>query len=218
VSPRTSLIVIAKAPVPGRVKTRLCPPCSPVQAAAIARAALADSLAAVSGVPAARRVLALDGSAGAWVPPGVHVIAQRGRLLATRIAHAFEQVGGPAVLIGMDTPQVTPELLSMAVAALDDPDVDAVFGPASDGGWWLLGLRAPDPGVFAGIATSTATTGAEQRQRLGALGLRTREVPMLRDVDSFADARAVAATVPGSRFAAVVAAVEEALAPERLVG
>jgi hypothetical protein len=82
----------------------------------------------------------------------------------------------------------------------------------------LLGLRRPDPRVFAGIATSTATTGAQQRHRLATLGFRTRHVPMLRDVDSFTDARLVAAALPGSRFAAAVAAVERGLVPSRLVG
>src|SRR5688500_4457952 len=99
-----ALIVIAKEPVPGRVKTRLCPPCTPEQAARLARAALEDTLAACGDtVGAGRRVLALDGEPGGWLPRGWDVVAQRGAGLAERLAHAFADVGGPAFLLGMDT-------------------------------------------------------------------------------------------------------------------
>jgi rSAM/selenodomain-associated transferase 1 len=213
-----ALIVMAKTPVPGRVKTRLCPPCTPEQAAGLARAALEDTLASVLVTRVARRVLALDGAAGSHRSPGFVVVEQHGVDLPARLADVFEQVGGPAVLIGMDTPQVTPALLGGALDTLAAPDIDAVFGPACDGGWWLLGLRRADPRVFAGIATSLPTTGARQRERLAALGLRTRSMPALRDVDSFVDACEVAESIPGSRFAAGVARVEAALHPGRVAG
>ena len=104
-----TVIVIAKAPVPGRVKTRLTPPLSPTQAAALARAALEDTLAAVAAARlAGRRVVALDGDPDGWLPDGFELVAQRGGGLAQRLARAFEDVGGPALLIGMDTPQITP--------------------------------------------------------------------------------------------------------------
>jgi glycosyltransferase A (GT-A) superfamily protein (DUF2064 family) len=88
---------------------------------------------------------------------------------------------------------------------------DAVIGPALDGGWWAIGLRRSHPFAFTGIAMSTRYTGAQQARRLRDLGLRTRHLPILRDVDRFDDARAVAATVPTSRFAAVVAATSRAV-------
>ncbi|HET6551139.1 MAG TPA: DUF2064 domain-containing protein, partial [Solirubrobacter sp.] len=114
-----ALIVIAKAPVPGRVKTRLSPPCTPAEAAALASAALHDTLAAaLRARRAGRRVVALDGAAGPW--PGFEVIPQRGRGLDERLAAAFEDVGGPAFLVGMDTPQVTPVLLDAGLAAVED--------------------------------------------------------------------------------------------------
>ena len=150
-----ALLVIAKEPVPGRVKTRLCPPCTPSQAA--------------------------------------------------RLAAAFADAGGPALLVGMDTPQVSPELLGSGLAALER--ADAVFGPALDGGYWAIGLRRPDASVFAGVPMSRVYTGAFQRGRLAALGLRTVDLPPLRDVDDIAGARAVAAETPGSRFAAELALV-----------
>ncbi len=200
-----NLLVIAKAPVAGRVKTRLCPPCTPAQAARLAEAALADTLAACAGADA-RRVLVLDGAPGDWLPEGWDVIAQRGNGLAERLAAAFADAGGAALLVGMDTPQVTAPQLRDGLAALED--ADAVFGPAEDGGYWAIGLREPDPAVFAGVPMSRVDTGAIQRARLAALGLRTTDLPMLRDVDDIAAARAVAAAAPRSRFAAALADVQ----------
>ena len=198
----TALNVIAKAPVPGRVKTRLTPPCTPAEAARLAGAALADTLAAVAGARLpSRRVLALDGELAA---PGFEVIPQRGDGLAERLAAAFEDVGGPALLVGMDTPQVTPELLDRGIVALDR--ADAVFGAALDGGYWCIGLRRPDPAVFRDVPMSAADTGAIQLRRLVELGLRVAELPPLRDVDTIADARAVAAAAPAGRFAEALAA------------
>src|SRR4051812_23023435 len=102
----TTLLVMAKAPVPGRVKTRLCPPCDPVQAAAIAEAALADTLDAVAGCGVERRLLALDGEPGDWLPAGFEVVPQVGASFAARLAAAWTEVDGPGLQIGMDTPQV----------------------------------------------------------------------------------------------------------------
>lgn len=203
---RPALVVIAKEPVPGRVKTRLCPPCTPVQAAALARAALEDTLAAGGAAAGAgRRVLALDGRPGGWLPAGWEVIPQRGDGLAERLAAAFADVGEPAFLVGMDTPQVTAGELSAGLAAL--ARAPAVLGPAIDGGYWSIGLREPDPAVFEGVPMSRPDTGANQRARLAALRLRTVELPPLLDVDDIAAARAVAAAAPSGRFAAALAAI-----------
>jgi rSAM/selenodomain-associated transferase 1 len=198
-----ALLVIAKEPAPGRVKTRLTPPCTPVQAAELAAAALADTLTAVMRVRAAgRRVLVLDGRPGSWVPDGFEVIPQRGDGLAERLAAAFEDVGGPAFLVGMDTPQVTPAYLEAGLDAVRTED--AAFGAALDGGYWGIGLRRPDPRVFADVPMSEARTGAVQRARMIALGLRARILPPLLDVDTIADARAVAAEAPDGAFAAAL--------------
>ena len=199
-----ALIVLAKAPRAGRVKTRLCPPCTPAEAAELARAALLDTLAAAP--PAGRRVLVLDGEPGAWLPPGWEVLPQRCGGLGDRLAGAFADVAEPALLVGMDTPQVTPALLAAGLARL--AHADAVLGPAPDGGYWAIGLRRADRAVFAGVPMSAARTGAVQRARLAALGLRTAELPPLRDVDTIADARLVARAAPAGRFAAALAAIE----------
>lgn len=205
----TQIIVIAKEPVPGAVKTRLVPPYTPRQAAALAEAALRDTLTAVAAAPATRRVLALSGEPGPWLPDGYDVIAQRGDGLAERLTHAFADawtaLPGPAVLIGMDTPQVTPALLAGAVRLLTRHEV--VVGPAADGGFWLLGQRRPDPALLAGLPMSRPDTGPLLLDRIRTAGVRPALLPELTDVDTAADAAAVAALAPSSRFAAVLAAL-----------
>jgi len=198
---RPALLVIAKAPVAGRAKTRLSPPLSPDQAATLADAALCDTLAAVLATPAARRVLVLEGAAGPWLPAGIEVLPQRPVAFAERLAGAFEDVGEPALLIGMDTPQVTSAMLSSALELLAAPGNDAVLGHCEDGGYWAIGLRRADRRVFADIPMSTAHTGERQQQRLEQLGLLTAALPRLADVDRYEDALAVAREVPTSRFA-----------------
>jgi uncharacterized protein len=205
-----ALLVIAKEPVPGRVKTRLCPPCTPEQAAGLARAALADTLHCIAAVSAPRRVLVLDGAPGPWLPEGFDVVPQCAGGLAERLGGAFAAVRWPAFLVGMDTPQLCPPDVAAAVRSLETPGVDAVLAPAVDGGWWGIGLRRPDPAAFHGVPMSTPHTGARQLERLSALGLRTRLLPPLLDIDTFADAVAVAAIAPASRFAAALAALAPA--------
>lgn len=200
----TTLLVIAKEPRPGRVKTRLTPPFTPEEAAALAEAALTDTLRAVATAPARRRVLVLDGETGPWLPPGFDVVPQCTGGLDERLAAAFAGCEGPALLIGMDTPQVTPELLTVDFDGngFDGHGYDACLGPAEDGGFWALGLADPDPELLRGVPMSTPATGAVQRERLVAAGLRVRDLPCLRDVDTAADAEAVAATAPHGCFAA----------------
>jgi rSAM/selenodomain-associated transferase 1 len=202
----TTLLVIAKSPVPGRVKTRLTPPCSPEQAAELAGAAIADTLAAAVRTSASRRVLVLDGAPGAWVPDGMEVVPQVSGGLAERLAAAFDAAAGPAFLVGMDTPQVTPDLLDAGLAALER--ADAAFGAALDGGYWGIGLRRPRRDVFRDVPMSERRTGAVQCARLAELGLSTAVLPPLCDVDTIADARAVAAAAPDTRFAAALTAME----------
>jgi rSAM/selenodomain-associated transferase 1 len=205
-----ALLVIAKAPLPGRVKTRLTPPCSPAQAAALAEAALRDTFAAVAGATGAgRRVAVLEGEPGDWLPDSFEVVAQRGEGLEERLAAAFEDVDEPAFLVGMDTPQVTPALLDAGLAAVAAGA--AAFGAACDGGYWGIGLPAPDRAVFTDVPMSTAHTGAAQRERLTALGLDPVLLPALRDVDTFEVALAVAAEAPHTHFAATLAGIVEAI-------
>lgn len=209
--PGLALLVLAKAPRPGYSKTRLAPDFGAVGAARLAAAALADTLTVVSQVPAARRVLVLDGDLdGRWVPDlplGFEVVPQTDGGHAARIAAALELADGPALLIGMDTPQVTPDLLQVDLSG----DTSAWFGAAEDGGWWALGLREARRfarQVLAGVPMSTSDTGRLQRLRLVEAGLQIADLPPLRDVDLPADAHAVARQAPGTRFAQALAALD----------
>jgi rSAM/selenodomain-associated transferase 1 len=210
-APARTVIVMAKAPCAGRSKTRLCPPCTPNQAAALAEAALTDTLETVLRSAADRRVLALDGVPGRWLPGGFVVVAQRGEAFGDRLAGAFADAQGaapgPTVLVGMDTPQMAPSHLDRAFELLDGRAATAVLGPALDGGWWLLGLPRPDGRVFSGVPMSTAETGERQRRRLTDLGYEIDLLPALRDVDRWPDAQAVARLVPRTHFGRQVSAM-----------
>jgi uncharacterized protein len=199
------VLVLAKAPIPGRVKTRLCPPCTPEEAADVAAAALADTLVAASTCGADRVVVALDGEPGDWLPRGAIVVGQGAGPLSVRLATAWSAARGPTLQIGMDTPQVAAGELASALDRLEDRA--AVLGLACDGGWWAIGMRAPRPGVFAGIATSMRDTGRRQLERLRALGLDPAPLDEHRDVDTWTDALEVASLAPSTRFAAAVASV-----------
>lgn len=215
----TVLLVAAKAPVAGAVKTRLCPPATPGQAARIAAAALRDTLDAVRAVPGVTPVLALrgrladaeEGAALAAALAGWAVLPQRGGDLGDRLANAHADVaaawpGRPVLQIGMDTPQLTAGRLLAAVRRLDL--ADAVLGTAADGGWWALGLREPGhAAVLREVPMSTPETGSRTWSALERRGLRILALPVLRDVDEWADAVAVAADAPGTRFAHQVAAL-----------
>lgn len=206
-----TLIVIAKQPVPGRVKTRLVPPLTHDDAAAVAAAALTDTLDAVDRAPAAHRLLAFDGHATGWRRPGWRVVAQPSGGLDARLIAAFAAAppGMPAVLIGMDTPQLSPSDL----AAVDLVTNAACLGMATDGGYWAIGLADPAlaAAAISGVPMSTSDTGVDQLDRLRALGLRVQLLDVLTDVDTVDTADEVAALAPHTHFAARLAAVRSAV-------
>ncbi|MGH4008413.1 MAG: TIGR04282 family arsenosugar biosynthesis glycosyltransferase [Pseudonocardiaceae bacterium] len=224
-APRATLLVLAKAPVPGEVKTRLCPPATPVQAARIAAAALLDTLDAVLAVPHVTPVVALTGDLAKAVDAtaltarlrATTVLAQRGTTLGQRIATSHADAAAvaghlPVLQVGMDTPQVTAVLFGQCLDLLGDNDVDVVYGPAADGGWWALGVRQPAVAeLIADVPTSRPDTGARTLAVLRAAGCRVVELPELSDVDTWEDATEVAVEAPGGRFAAAVAALSSQL-------
>jgi len=185
--------VIAKEPVAGRAKTRLAPPLTLDQAALVAEACLLDTLDEATATRAGRHVLVFDGDAGRWCPSGWETVAQRGGPLADRLANAFRDVTGPAVVIAMDTPQVRAASLERALEVVTEPGT-AVVGFTDDGGYWLLGLPADrDPAAaFDGVPMSTAHTGEAQHRRLVKIGYRVVQLETLRDIDDYADLVAVA--------------------------
>ncbi|WP_063059081.1 TIGR04282 family arsenosugar biosynthesis glycosyltransferase [Nocardia sienata] len=212
-----ALLVVAKAPVAGYAKTRLTPPLTPVQAARLAAAALLDTLDAVSACPVAHRVVAFTGDLDAAELGGeialkmtdFEVVPQRGPDFAVRLANAHAdtaRAGLPVLQIGMDTPQLGPRVLTHAARTLAS-GAEALLGPATDGGWWGLGLSDPRAArLLTEVPMSTAVTGDRTRGVLGAHGYRVGILPALTDVDHYADALRVAAGCSG-RFAAEVAAL-----------
>ncbi|ROS51457.1 DUF2064 domain-containing protein [Frigoribacterium sp. PhB24] len=208
----TTLVVIAKETIPGKVKTRLHPPLSLGQAADVAAAAIQDTLDVARRLPATRRVLLFDGNRRPVGSEDFDVIPQIGGDLDARLGALFDEVDGKTVLIGMDTPQVTVEALAPVFDAWTD-DVDAWFGPANDGGFWALGLARPTGDLLRGVPMSQDDTGAHQLRRLADAGLTVRMLPELVDVDTIEDARLVAATAPDSRFAAALRHAEAANTP-----
>ena len=199
----STLIVLAKECLPGRAKTRLHPALSLEEAAEVAAAALADTLELGRQVHADRYLLWFDGT-----PPrgsGFEVQQQPHGTLDTRIAAAFDACRGRALLIGMDTPQADPRVLQAVFD--DDSDTQAWIGPATDGGFWALGLDEPRGDLIAGTPMSTGWTGEVQHHRLLCAGLRTTSLPRLTDVDDIRSAHEVALAAPHSRFAAELRAV-----------
>jgi rSAM/selenodomain-associated transferase 1 len=209
-----TILVVAKAPVPGLAKTRLASALGPEAAADIAAAALLDTLDAVAQTPVAARVVALTGDLDAASRSqeirerlaDFVVIPQRGTDFADRLANAHADAAKaagphPVLQIGMDTPQITAELMvRTAEALLASP---AVLGMASDGGWWVLGVHSPtDADVLRAVPMSTPDTGAVTLRALRDTGLDVTLVDELRDVDTIEDLAAVRETSPpGSRFA-----------------
>lgn len=213
----TRVLVVAKAPVPGQVKTRLGAEVGMDLAAELAAAALLDTLTACrAAVGAGHCLLALSGDLAdavraeeiATALKGWRTYPQRGDDLGQRLAnaHADMPAGAPVLQIGMDTPQVDPGSLHAAAAALQD--ADAVLGPAVDGGWWLLGLREPAAGeALRDVPMSTPATYDLTRGALEDRGLRVVTTSTMRDVDTTADADAVAAGHRETEFARVWAGV-----------
>ncbi|MTD57624.1 TIGR04282 family arsenosugar biosynthesis glycosyltransferase [Amycolatopsis pithecellobii] len=213
------VLVVAKAPVPGRVKTRLTPAVTARQAATIAAAALLDTVDTALATPGAEVAVALHGDLRDAVHGGelaellgaCEVFPQRGNDFPARLANAHADLAARhaearTVQIGMDTPQVTTGLLAGALDRLDA--YHAVLGHAQDGGWWCLGLRDPRAaGALRAVPTSRADTGARTATALARRGHTVGTLPEMSDVDTLADAHRVATLIPGSRFAAAVTEV-----------
>ncbi|MFB7674820.1 DUF2064 domain-containing protein [Kitasatospora purpeofusca] len=155
--------------------------------------------------------MVLDGEPGHWLPPGWQVVPQSGGGLDARLAAAFGHAArlaphAPALLVGMDTPQVGAATLAEPLSPVRRAGADAWYGPASDGGFWALGLARPTEDLarrlLLGVPMSTPDTGRRLLDRLAAAGLAVRRLPEATDVDTVEDARLVAAQAPRSRFAA----------------
>lgn len=190
-----SLHILAKAPLPGLVKTRLAAVCGDERALAAYRAMAGNVFCAAlaSGLPAAVH-FAPDGARAAMAGlcgPGFRLVPQApgdlGARMAAALAGAFAAGDAAALLIGADLPLLTPALLRQAAMALEEKP--AVLGPAEDGGYWLIGFTREGfaPEVFAGMPWSTAAVAGLTRARLAAAGREFAELATLPDCDEAAD-------------------------------
>jgi rSAM/selenodomain-associated transferase 1 len=192
---RIALCIMAKAPEPGRVKTRLCPPLSPDDAAELYRCFLLDKIAQARQVVGVEPVLAYAPAEAAAVfealAPDFTLLAQRGADLTARLKAVCDEIfrGGceAAILIDSDTPTLPTERLERAVAIISDGGHDLVLGPSEDGGYYLIGLRRPHPEIFEGMRWSTPSVLEETLRRARALGLRSTTLSAWYDVDTAAD-------------------------------
>ena len=189
-----TVIVFAKASRPGYAKTRLIPALGEPGAAQLAErlmhATLQQAIDAAIG-PVELCVTPDRNHAAFAAALKQHPIAisdQGDGGLGQRMAHAFQRVLATqprALLIGTDAPELDAAYLRKAAAALDE--ADAVFGPAADGGYTLVGLRRPAPALFAGMLWSHGRVMADTRERIARLRLRHVELPVLHDIDEPAD-------------------------------
>jgi hypothetical protein len=191
----TALIIFAKAPIPGEVKTRLCPPLTPDEAASLHGTLVLDAVERAKGLPGASLYVAgtpdithpffkvMEGRYGA------KLLAQRGQDLGSRMKwtmqDAFEQGAQAVLLTGTDLPTLPRAHLVQALTLIESQDV--VLGPTADGGYYLIGLRKLVPALFDGIAWSTASVFAETRKKVEQAALSLGLLPECRDLDTLED-------------------------------
>ncbi len=204
-----AVAVMAKAPRVGQSKTRLCPPLTPEEASALSAAFIQDitanlALAARDAPLAAYVAYAPAGTEGLFaglLAPGTQLVLADGRIppppgvagFGLALLHAmqalFAQGFGGVCLLNSDSPDLPTGVLRDAATWLMAPGGEAVLGAAEDGGYYLLGLRAPHAAMFANIAWSTGEVAATTRLRAASLGLRLNELPPWYDVDDAASLR-----------------------------
>ncbi|WP_082487506.1 TIGR04282 family arsenosugar biosynthesis glycosyltransferase [Leifsonia sp. Root112D2] len=209
----TTLVIIAKQCLPGRVKTRLHPPFSLADAARIAHASLTDTLNAADTLPATRRILFFEGDEPPVEASDYEVWPQPQGSLDERIGSVFDACSGPTVLIGMDTPQIAASNLGCVFEPWPQ-GTDAWFGPAADGGFWALALAEPRGDLVRGVPMSRRDTGSIQRKRLVDAGLQVRDLPELTDIDTVRSLEDVVSHLPVSTVAHIVDEIQRTAATE----
>lgn len=191
----TALIIFAKAPIPGAVKTRLCPPLTPDEAASLHGSLVLDAIERTKGLQGIALYVAgapdlahpffkvMEGRYGA------HLLEQRGPDLGARMRQAlqdaFDQGAQTALLTGTDLPTLPCARLTEALALIKTHDI--VLGPTTDGGYYLIGLRKMVSTLFEGIVWSTASVFAETKKKVEAAGLSLGLLPECRDLDTLED-------------------------------
>jgi rSAM/selenodomain-associated transferase 1 len=203
---------MAKQPVPGRVKTRLCPPLAPAEAAELAQAMLEDTVEKCLACAEFETTLAVDGEL-AWFrerfPRVGSIVAQEGAGLGARLAHQFEREarewpGSSVVIVGADSPQVPVERIVSAHASIES-GADLVLGPDRGGGYYLVALRRPVAELFTRVVMSTPTMREETIELARTLGLAVELLEVDFDVDRPEDLALLASLRRPERSARVLA-------------
>lgn len=193
---RNVLAIFAKAPVVGQVKTRLCPPLSPAEATELFRCFLTDTVARVCSLSDVQVYLAIAPTDSeplfrSLLPFPVRYLPQRGDSLGEREVNLFIDLLGNGfdrvVLIGSDIPTLPLAHLRAAFTRLADPQCDAVFGPSSDGGYYLVGMRAVHRALFEDITWSTPQVLEQTLTQARRHGLSVSLVPPWYDIDTEED-------------------------------
>ena len=200
---QTAVVIMAKVPQAGTVKTRLCPPLAPQTAAALYRAFLLDKIAQVRQLERARPTIAYTPEDGrsffAELAPDFTLIPQQGDDLGARLANSFAQcfaAGYTSVLaIDSDTPTLPRAFLQQAVDRIALPQTHVVVGPTEDGGYYLIGLRTLHREFFDNMAWSTAAVVPETKRRAEAMGLKITWLPAWFDIDTAEDLQRLRATL-----------------------
>jgi rSAM/selenodomain-associated transferase 1 len=188
------LIIFAKKPVPGQVKTRLSPPLSPAEAAELYHCFLKDILGEMTGLSGLDAAVAYDpASAGDFfeqlAPGGVKLVPQAGAGLSDRLIEAcdwgFAQGYAAVLMRNSDSPDLPGSYVREGWEPLLSGRADMVLGPCPDGGYYLVGLRKPCPEIFQQVSWSTAAVLGQTLARAEQAGLKTHLLPPWPDIDAW---------------------------------
>lgn len=207
-----ALLVVARHPVPGQTKTRLCPLLGSDKAAQLAACFLHDTLEIMRQVPDVTRTIVYtpDNARDDFhtLAPDMHLLPQRGANLGERLVHAFDDAfalgAHQVVIMDSDSPTLPPAYVAEAFAALDgthgthDTANHAVFGPCDDGGYYLVGLQQPCPRLFLEVTMSTPDVLRDTLRLAATLGRHTTLLPAWYDVDTPDDVRRLWRELAGS--------------------
>jgi rSAM/selenodomain-associated transferase 1 len=204
-----ALIIMAKQPQVGKTKTRLVPPLTLQEAAALYEALLLDTIDLVTSVKGADLALAISPPEStaffkSITPPGTLLLPVSGADIGACLAQALADLSGmgysKVIALNSDGPTLPAGYISSAIQFLDDCDL--VLGPGHDGGYYLVGMKHPLPGIFTGIAWSTDQVLSQTQQRSKMLGLKTLLTPTWYDIDTAQDFKQLQADLkrlpPGS--------------------
>ena len=210
-----ALAMMIKAPRPGLSKTRLSPPLTPEEAAGLSECFLRDTTANMGGVVsrdghsaagvAVYTPVGLENAFDGLLPDGFCLVAQRGEGFGERLLFATEDLFslgyGAVCLIDSDSPTLPASALAAAVDLLAQPGERAVLGASEDGGYYLIGLKAPYRRLFEDIDWSTERVAAQTRERAAEIGLEVVELPVWYDVDDAATLGSLCAELLGGETA-----------------